>query len=31
MGVLKVRNEINVLASVTGASHDHVSGVIFNP
>ena len=29
LGVLKLRNEINVLASVTGAKHDHSSGVIF--
>lgn len=28
LGVLKLRNEINVLASVTGAKHDHSSGVI---
>lgn len=31
LGVLKVRNEINTLASVTGASHDHSSGKIFTP
>lgn len=31
LGVLKVRNEINILASVTGASHDHSSGKIFTP
>ena len=30
LGVLKLRNETNVLASVTGAAHDHSSGVIFN-
>lgn len=30
LGVLKLRNEINVLSSVTGASKDHSSGVIFN-
>lgn len=30
LGVLKLRNEINVLSSVTGAKHDHSSGVIFN-
>jgi anhydro-N-acetylmuramic acid kinase len=30
LGVLKLRNEINVLASVTGAKHDHSSGHIFN-
>lgn len=29
LGVLKLRNEINVLCSVTGAKHDHSSGVIF--
>lgn len=28
LGVLKLRDEINVLASVTGASHDHSSGKI---
>jgi len=28
LGVLKLRNEINVLSSVTGARHDHSSGVI---
>lgn len=28
LGVLKLRNEINVLSSVTGAKHDHSSGVI---
>jgi anhydro-N-acetylmuramic acid kinase len=31
MGVLRCRNEINVLASVTGASHDHSSGEISMP
>lgn len=30
LGVLKLRNEINVLCSVTGAEKDHSSGVIFN-
>lgn len=30
LGVLKLRNEINVLASVTGAKHDHSSGKVFN-
>lgn len=30
LGVLKLRNEINVLSSVTGAKHDHSSGVIFD-
>lgn len=29
LGVLKLRNEINVLSSVTGASQDHCSGIIF--
>lgn len=29
LGVLKLRNEINVLASVTGAKHDHSSGKIY--
>ena len=29
LGVLKLRNEINVLSSVTGAKHDHSSGKIF--
>lgn len=31
LGVLKLRNEINTLASVTGAKHDHSSGEIFLP
>lgn len=31
LGVLKLRNEVNVLASVTGASKDHSSGKIFLP
>ena len=31
LGVLRMRNEINVLSSVTGASKDHCSGVIHNP
>lgn len=31
LGVLKLRNEINVLSSVTGAKHDHSSGKIFLP
>jgi len=30
LGVLKLRNEINVLSSVTGAKHDHSSGNIFS-
>lgn len=29
LGVLKMRSETNVLASVTGAKHDHSSGAIF--
>lgn len=29
LGVLKLRNEINCLSSVTGASKDHSSGVIY--
>ena len=29
LGVLKLRNEINVLSSVTGAKFDHSSGIIF--
>lgn len=31
LGVLKLREEINVLSSVTGAKKDHSSGVIFIP
>jgi anhydro-N-acetylmuramic acid kinase len=31
LGVLKLRNEINVLSSVTGAKKDHSSGVIYKP
>lgn len=31
LGVLKLRNEINVLSSVTGAKHDHSSGKIYFP
>jgi anhydro-N-acetylmuramic acid kinase len=29
LGVLKLRNEINVLSSVTGAKNDHSSGVVY--
>lgn len=29
LGVLKLRNEINVLSSVTGAKHNHSSGIVF--
>lgn len=31
LGVLKLRGEINVLSSVTGAEMDHSSGAIYNP
>ncbi len=31
LGVLKLRGEVNCLASVTGASQDHSSGVIYHP
>lgn len=31
LGVLKLRNEINVLRSVTGASKDHSAGIIYTP
>lgn len=31
LGVLRLRNEINVLSSVTGATSDHCSGQIYNP
>jgi anhydro-N-acetylmuramic acid kinase len=30
LGVLKLRNEINTLSSVTGAKMDHSSGVLYN-
>ncbi|RXR17211.1 anhydro-N-acetylmuramic acid kinase [Flavobacterium amnicola] len=30
LGVLKLRNEINVLSSVTGSKQDHCSGVLFD-
>jgi anhydro-N-acetylmuramic acid kinase len=30
LGVLKLRNENNVLSSVTGALKDHSSGIIFS-
>jgi anhydro-N-acetylmuramic acid kinase len=29
LGVLRLRNEINVLSSVTGAKHDHSSGKVY--
>ncbi|MFV8443024.1 anhydro-N-acetylmuramic acid kinase [Flavobacterium sp. LB2P44] len=31
LGVLKLRGEINVLSSVTGAKKDHSSGIIYSP
>jgi anhydro-N-acetylmuramic acid kinase len=31
LGVLKIKNQINVLESVTGAKKDHSSGIIFEP
>ncbi len=31
LGVLRLRNEVNCLSSVTGADYDHCSGVIYNP
>lgn len=31
LGVLRLRGEVNVLSSVTGASKDHSSGVIYMP
>ena len=31
LGVLRLRNEVNCLRSVTGAKHDHCSGKIFLP
>jgi anhydro-N-acetylmuramic acid kinase len=31
LGVLKLRNEVNVLSSVTGASRNHSSGVVYEP
>ena len=30
LGVLKLRNEINTLSSVTGAKMDHSSGIVYN-
>ena len=30
LGVLKLREEVNALQSVTGAKHDHSSGIIYN-
>ena len=31
LGILKLRNEPNCLQSVTGAKHDHSSGVFISP
>ncbi|MBW3519756.1 anhydro-N-acetylmuramic acid kinase [Flavobacterium sp. NKUCC04_CG] len=31
LGVLRLENQVNVLASVTGAFENHSSGVVFNP
>ena len=31
LGVLKLRNEVNVLCSVTGAKNNHSSGVVMQP
>ena len=31
LGVLRLRNEINVLSSVTGAKNDHCSGMVYKP
>lgn len=31
LGILKIRNEVNCLSSVTGALHDHSSGRIYLP
>ena len=31
LGVLRLRNEVNCLKSVTGADHDHCGGVIYLP
>jgi len=31
LGVLKIREEINVLSLVTGAEHDHCAGILFEP
>jgi anhydro-N-acetylmuramic acid kinase len=31
LGVLKLRNEVNCLSSVTGADYNHSSGAIYYP
>lgn len=31
LGVLRLRNQVNVLQSVTGASHDHCAGLLYYP
>jgi anhydro-N-acetylmuramic acid kinase len=31
LGVLKLREEINVLSSVTGAENDHCAGLVYEP
>lgn len=31
LGVLRLRNEVNCLKSVTGADHDHSGGIIYRP
>ncbi|MEM7163293.1 MAG: anhydro-N-acetylmuramic acid kinase, partial [Bacteroidota bacterium] len=31
LGVLRIRNEVNVLSSVTGSPKDHCAGIIHNP
>jgi len=31
LGVQKIREEVNVLSSVTGAKHDHCAGLVFEP